>query len=198
MTQRRLQTMVSPSALQLPHSSTRNQSPSLSYPAVFNSRFLLTLRLGRACPIGSVLAADHPQGPMFFDGTVSHVSSSSFLPSHIPFVKFTVPLDSVAIETPRLDRADIIDLPPSPSLANRPPWRIHPRPFTNYFNTLFPPTKSWSPALIMAPLYRSFSLPVSLSDRISRLKVFSGAAGKDEVSALSSCLKSAEMKESVR
>jgi hypothetical protein len=136
MTQRRLQTMVSPSALQLPHSSTRNQSPSLSYLAVFNSRFLLTLRLGRACPIGSVLAADHPQGPMFFDGTVSHVSSSSFLPSHIPFVKFTVPLDSVAIETPRLDRADIIDLSPSPSLANRPPWRIHPRPFTTN-STLF-------------------------------------------------------------
>lgn len=34
----------------------------------------------------------------------------------------------------------------------------------------------------MAPLSRSFSLPVSLSDRVSRLKVFSGAAGKDEVS----------------
>ncbi len=138
MTQRRLQTMVSPSALQLPHSSTRNQSPSLSYLAVFNSRFLLTLRLGRACPIGSVLAADHPQGPMFFDGTVSHVSSSSFLPSHIPFVKFTVPLDSVAIETPRLDRADIIDLSPSPSLANRPPWRIHPRPLHQLFQHSFP------------------------------------------------------------
>jgi hypothetical protein len=34
----------------------------------------------------------------------------------------------------------------------------------------------------MASLNRSFSLPVSLSDRVSRLKVFSGAAGKDEVS----------------
>lgn len=34
----------------------------------------------------------------------------------------------------------------------------------------------------MAPLNRSFSLPVSLSDRVSRLKVFSGAAGKDEAS----------------
>lgn len=37
----------------------------------------------------------------------------------------------------------------------------------------------------MAPLSRSFSLPVSLSDRVSRLKVFSGAAGKDEVSPAS-------------
>ena len=34
----------------------------------------------------------------------------------------------------------------------------------------------------MAPLDRSFSLPTSLTDGVSRLKVFSGAAGKDEVS----------------
>lgn len=34
----------------------------------------------------------------------------------------------------------------------------------------------------MTPLNRSFSLPVSLTDRVSRLKVFSGAASKDEVS----------------
>lgn len=33
----------------------------------------------------------------------------------------------------------------------------------------------------MAPLNRSFSLPVSLPDRVTRLKVFSGNAGKDEV-----------------
>ncbi|EIW67476.1 hypothetical protein TREMEDRAFT_69603 [Tremella mesenterica DSM 1558] len=36
----------------------------------------------------------------------------------------------------------------------------------------------------MAPMNRSFSLPVSLPDRVSRLKVFSGAAGKDEVSGV--------------
>ncbi|KAK4688379.1 hypothetical protein P7C73_g1733, partial [Tremellales sp. Uapishka_1] len=36
----------------------------------------------------------------------------------------------------------------------------------------------------MAPLHRSFSLPVSMPD-VSRLKVFSGAAGKDEVSKAS-------------
>lgn len=34
----------------------------------------------------------------------------------------------------------------------------------------------------MAPLHRSFSLPVSLSNPVSRLKALSGAAGKDEVS----------------
>lgn len=36
----------------------------------------------------------------------------------------------------------------------------------------------------MAPLHRSFSLPVSLSNPVSRLKALSGAAGKDEVSAM--------------
>lgn len=36
--------------------------------------------------------------------------------------------------------------------------------------------------LIMTPLSRSFSLPTSLSNSVSRLKVFSGNASKDEVS----------------
>nr|ODN92361.1 hypothetical protein L204_05460 [Cryptococcus depauperatus CBS 7855] len=34
----------------------------------------------------------------------------------------------------------------------------------------------------MAPLHRSFSLPVKISNSVSRLKALSGAAGKDEVS----------------
>lgn len=49
----------------------------------------------------------------------------------------------------------------------------------------FPPPLLIRPAPIpMAPLHRSFSLPVSLSNPVSRLKALSGAAGKDEVSLM--------------
>ncbi len=130
--------MVSPSALQLPHSIYSESIPffiissslQFAFPSHLEAWSCLPDRLRSSCGSSSRTHV--------FDGTVSHVSSSSFLPSHIPFVKFTVPLDSVAIETPRLDRADIIDLSPSPSLANRPPWRIHPRPLHQLFQHSFP------------------------------------------------------------
>lgn len=58
----------------------------------------------------------------------------------------------------------------------------HPRPTFSFTTRQYTSMFTAYAGSNMAPLNRSFSLPVSLSDRVSRLKVFSGNAGRDEVS----------------